>query len=32
MNPKEAEFWIELAQKDYLFKKTRDISHYLYEE
>lgn len=32
MKPEEAEFWIELAQKDYLFKKTRDISHYLYEE
>lgn len=31
MKPEEAEFWIELAQKDYLFKKTRDISHYIYE-
>lgn len=32
MKPEEAEFWIELAQKDYLFKKVRDISHYTYEE
>lgn len=32
MKPEESDFWIELAQKDYLFKKTRDISHYLYEE
>lgn len=32
MKQEEAEFWIDLAQKDYLFKKTRDISHYLYEE
>ena len=32
MKPEEAEFWIELAQKDYLFKKKRDISHYIYEK
>ena len=31
MKPEEAEFWIDLAQKDYLFKKTRDITHYTYE-
>ena len=31
MKPEEAEFWIELAQKDYLFNKTRDMSHYIYE-
>lgn len=26
----ESDFWIELAKKDYLFKKERDITHYQY--
>lgn len=32
MTPEEAEWWIDLAQKDYLFKKERDASHYIYEK
>jgi len=28
----EAEWWIELAKKDYFFLRQRDLSHYEYEE
>ena len=32
LKPEEADFWIDLAQKDYFFNKERDKSHYKYEE
>ena len=32
LTPDEADFWIELAQKDYLFNKERDKSHYQFEQ
>jgi len=31
LKPEEADWWIELAQKDYFFIKERDKSHYIYE-
>lgn len=31
MSQKEADWWVELAQKDYLFISERDKSHYIYE-
>lgn len=32
LKPEEADWWIDLAQKDYFFIKERDKSHYKYEE
>ena len=32
LTPEEADFWLDLAKKDYFFKKLRDLSHYQWEK